>query len=113
MKNLRLLRNIAVLFILVMALLSWWSGAQPLRARNTGYTCYFDSSTVGYNCTFNADLTCTSVKCQAGRPCNNGVCPKSCGFGNKPGHNCYIDASNQCRETPCKRGELCLNSGCI
>ena len=69
MRTLRLVRNIEVLFIVVMALLARWPGAQPLPARNTGYTCYFDSTSVGYNCTFNADLTCSSVKYQAGQPC--------------------------------------------
>ena len=113
MKILRLLRNIAVLFILMMALLASRTGVQPLQAQNVGYVCYFDSNTVGYNCTFNSDSTCSSLKCKAGQPCNNGVCPKSCGY--KPGHNCYVDANNQCRESACNSGSqgFCLNSGCI
>jgi hypothetical protein len=111
MKTLRLLRNIAVLFILVMALLASRPAVQPSRAQNIGYSCYFDSSTVGYNCTFNANGTCDSSKCQPGQPCNNGICPKSCGY--KKGHSCYIDANNQCRESACNRAFGCLNSGCI
>jgi hypothetical protein len=111
MKTLRVLRNVAALFILAMALVASWPGVQLLRAQNTGNVCYSDSNSYGYNCTFNADGTCSSSKCQAGQACNNSVCPnKSCGY--KKGKNCYINANNQCRESSCTKG-WCLNSGCV
>jgi len=113
MKTLRVLRNVAALFILAMALVASRPGVQLLRAQNTGYTCYSDSSSYGYNCTFNFDLNCSSSKCQAGQPCNNSVCPKSCGY--KKGTNCYIDANNHCKESGCGGKSVfgCTNSGCV
>ncbi len=87
MKILRLFRNIAALFIFGAALLSSlpMGATQPIKN-----TCYFDSKTVGYNCTFNTDGTCSSSRCKSGQPCNNGVCgqpieicePNKCCFCN-------------------------------
>jgi hypothetical protein len=113
MKTLRVLRNVAALFIIAMALVASWPGAQLLRVHANG-SCYFDSASVGYNCSLNSDFTCSSSKCKAGYPCNNGVCvAKSCGY--KKGSNCYIDANNHCKESGCGGKSIfgCTNSGCI
>lgn len=108
MKTLRLVRNVAVLFILLMALLY---SRQPLHAQSVGNSsCIFGSGTVGYNCTLNANGTCNSSKCEAGQPCNNGVCLQGCVY--KKGHSCQFDASGHCHESPCGRGFFCFNSGC-
>ena len=112
MRTLRLLRNVSVLFILAMAVLAFRSGAETLRAQNTGYNCISDSNTNGYNCTFDSNRMCSSSKCKAGDTCNNMICPKSCGY--KKGSSCYIDANGHCREGGCGKNAFgCLNSGCI
>ncbi len=72
MKTLRLLRNIAALFILAVSLLA--SRPSMGSTKDPKYICLFDSSTIGYNCTFNSDFTCSSSKCKAGEACNNAKC---------------------------------------
>jgi hypothetical protein len=64
MKTLRLFRNIAVLFILLMALLA--SRPEPVAAHATGKTC---GNKRGWNCS-----TVSPGKCQES-PCNKtGFC---------------------------------------
>lgn len=70
MKSLRVVRNTAALFILAMSLLA----TRPLVATSQKDTCIQDSSTVGYNCVFNSNGTCSSSKCQAGQACGNSKC---------------------------------------
>ncbi len=72
MKTLRLVRNIAVLFILAVSLLA--SRPSMGSTKDPKYICLFDSSTIGYNCTFNSDGTCSSSKCKTGETCNNAKC---------------------------------------
>ncbi len=72
MKTLRLVRNIAVLFILAVSLLA--SRPSMGSTKDPKFICLFDSSTIGYNCTFNSDGTCSSSKCKAGEACNNAKC---------------------------------------
>jgi hypothetical protein len=77
MKTLRLLRNLAALFILAAALLVPRSSA----AAGTGNTCLFSSSTIGWNCVLNSNGTCSGAKCTPGRPCSNSQCvtwPSQC-----------------------------------
>jgi len=87
MKTLRVLRNIAALTIIAVSLIA----SRARAAGTTAYTCYNDgSTTIGYNCTFNSDGSCSSSKCKAGEPCNNYICgnpisdknchPKGCGY---------------------------------
>ena len=70
MKTLRLLRNIAVLFMLVMALLAGRPGAS--RADNKT-VCYYPGKT-GFNCNFDSSGNCFETKCIAGQPSSNGGC---------------------------------------
>ncbi len=117
MRTLRLLRNISTLIILGAALLFTRPGAQLLHAytkgSGTGTVCVeILPGTYGYNCTFNADGTCSSSECQ-GQTCSDMVCSQACGVGNKPGWDCGYDATGQCTESRCKKGAWeCSNSGC-
>lgn len=72
MKTLRLFRNIAALCILAVSLLAPVSSMGS--ANDPKYICLFDSTTIGYNCVFNSDLTCSSSKCKVGETCNNARC---------------------------------------
>jgi hypothetical protein len=75
MKTLRLLRNVAVLFILLMANLAsqpavGFSGAKPLKA-------CVGAVKSGYNCT--VDYTnggCTETKCGSKSSCGDNRCVK-------------------------------------
>lgn len=81
MKTLRLLRNIAVLFIFVMALLAF----RPSVSRADNKTvCYYPGKT-GFNCNFDSSGNCFETKCVPGQPCSNGSCggtprPPKCFF---------------------------------
>ena len=76
MRTLRLLRNIAALFILVAALLVSQPGVGLSHADNKA--CF---NKVGKNCSF--DFTtgeCKDSPCVKGQPCNNTGCVKFCFF---------------------------------
>jgi hypothetical protein len=61
MNTLRLLRNIAALFILVMGLLALRPGVGVSHAAVVGYICQYKP---GYNgCTFDANGHCSDTKC--------------------------------------------------
>lgn len=85
MKALRLLRNIAVLFILAMALLAF----RPSVSRAGNKTvCYYPGKT-GFNCNFDSSGNCFETKCVSGQLCSNGGCaapppPPKCG------HKCFF-----------------------
>ena len=85
MKTLRLVRNIAVLFVLVMALLAF----RPSDSRADNKTvCYYPGKT-GFNCNFDSSGNCFETKCVPGQPCSNGGCaapppPPECG------HKCFF-----------------------
>lgn len=72
MKTLRLLRNIAVLFILLMALLALRPGLGISRA-DSGKGCFFK---LGYNCTYttNNGGNCQDSPCQKGGSCTDSGC---------------------------------------
>lgn len=86
MKILRVLRNVAALFIFAMALLSVWPGVQLLHADAYTYCgykkgaqqCVFDSTTgacIGdVKCA--SDVGCPNVGCTNAQQCH----PKGCGF---------------------------------
>jgi hypothetical protein len=69
MKTLRLLRNIAALFILVAALLLSRPGVEFAGTRSCAFR-------LGFNgCIFSADGSCQDVgKCNPGQPCANFGC---------------------------------------
>lgn len=70
MRTLRLLRNFAVLFIFVMALLAF----RPSVSRADNKTvCYYPGKT-GFNCNFDSSGNCFETKCVAGQPCSDGSC---------------------------------------
>lgn len=79
MKTLRLLRNIAALFILAMALLASRPGLRIMYADNKT-VCFYPGKT-GFNCNFDSNGNCYETKCVAGQPCSNG----GCGAPPKPG----------------------------
>ena len=70
MKTLRLIRNIAVLFILVMGLLA----SRPVAAHAGNKTICFYPGKTGFNCNFDSSGNCFETKCVAGQPCSNGGC---------------------------------------
>lgn len=72
MKTLRLLRNIALLFILLMGLLAWKPGLGVSQAAG-GKGCFFKP---GYNCTFttNNGGNCQDHPCQKGESCYDEGC---------------------------------------
>jgi hypothetical protein len=70
MKTLRMLRNIAVLFILAMGLFVFRPGVS--RANNK-IVCYYPGK-IGFNCNFDSSGNCFETKCVAGQPCSNGSC---------------------------------------
>lgn len=70
MKTLRIFRNIAVLFILAMALLAFHTGVS--RASNKT-VCYY-AGKIGFNCNFDSTGNCYETKCVAGQPCSDGAC---------------------------------------
>jgi hypothetical protein len=71
MKVLRVVRNIAVLFIFGMALLFSRPGVQSLHAQN-GAWCMLK---FGYNgCEFDANGNCSDTKCVAGQSCTDTGC---------------------------------------
>lgn len=72
MKTLRLGRNIAVLFILAMALLAWRPGVGVSHAAS-GKVCFFKP---GYNCTYttNNGGNCQEDRCQKGQSCADMGC---------------------------------------
>lgn len=70
MKTLRLLRNLALLFILVMALPGLGLSRQE---RNKGCTVF----SPGSNCSSNPNGDCTTSKCKVGQPCSNSECGKN------------------------------------
>jgi len=76
MKNLRIARNIAALFILVMAVLFFWLGAQLLHAEQNTYCGYKKGSDY---CLIDATTgACIGdVECLAGQPCPNQGCTNS------------------------------------
>jgi hypothetical protein len=83
MKTLRIARNIAALFILVMALLFFWPSVQPLRADQYTYCGYKKGSDY---CLIDATTgACIGdVECLAGQPCPNQGCtnhPPKCKSG--------------------------------
>jgi hypothetical protein len=76
MKTLRLLRNIAVLFILVMAFLASRPGVGLLRAATTIKGCVgaFKS---GFTCSVNTSTgVCTETKCADPKNCADNRCAK-------------------------------------
>ncbi len=80
MKTLRLLRNIAALFILVAALLGSWPGVELLHAGNTQFAC-LNFNKPGKNCSINNTTGgCTESECVKGQPCENTGCVKFCFF---------------------------------
>ena len=78
MKTLRIVRNIAVLFLLVVALLA----ARPgLGKAHPQYVCGYD---VGRNCTFNfLSGDCSDSPCKKGQTCSDSGCVRFCPFGCK------------------------------
>ena len=82
MRSLRLLRNIAVLFLFAMAF-------RPSVSRaNNKTVCYYPGKT-GFNCNFDSSGNCFETKCVPGQPCSNGSCaapppPQKCG------HRCFF-----------------------
>ena len=79
MKTLRLLRNIAALFILVAALLVYWPGVGSLQASN-GKSCL--GTKVGFNCGYDSNGNCSETKCVPGQACANAGCVDfNCGRG--------------------------------
>lgn len=83
MKTLRLLRNIAVLFLLVEALLALWPGVKPARADKYAQCGYKKGSSY---CLFDATTgACIGdVKCTAGYVCSNTGCTNGSGHGGFP-----------------------------
>ncbi len=78
MKKLRLLRNIAALFILLAALLVPRPGVGLSHADNKAC---FNFNKVGKNCSM--DFTtgeCKESPCVKGQPCNNTGCVNFCFF---------------------------------
>lgn len=72
MKTLRLVRNIAVLFLLAMALLA--SKPTVSQASNPNkHICTIPGKT-GFNCNFDSNGNCFETKCVAGQPCENASC---------------------------------------
>lgn len=69
MKILRLLRNIAALFILIMAVLALRPGVGVAHAKS----CFLRP---GYNCTIDKNGNCTAQKCKDFNFCNNEGCGK-------------------------------------
>jgi hypothetical protein len=70
MKSLRLLRNVAVLFILVMALLAWRPGsavADPASGRTCGYK-------LGHGCFIDSSGNCQEYRCKTKGFCFNSGC---------------------------------------
>jgi hypothetical protein len=78
MKTLRLLRNIAALFILVAAMLVW--GPRLGLSGSRGGYCVSSSSTIGWNCVSNTNGGCSGNKCTPGTPCNDTQCQISIHF---------------------------------
>jgi hypothetical protein len=83
MKVLRLFRNIAVLFILLVALLVSRPGVGTSHATEK-FICVYPGKT-GFNCNFDSSGNCFETKCEAGQPCSNGSCtappkPPKCFF---------------------------------
>lgn len=74
MKTLRIVRNIAALFILMIALLALRLGVGVAHANPKA--CFFK---VGYNCSIDKNGNCSSQKC-TGASCNNAACSKSVPF---------------------------------
>jgi hypothetical protein len=70
MKTLRLVRDIAALFILVMSLVAFRPGVS--RANNKT-VCFYPGKT-GFNCNFDSSGNCFETKCVAGQPCTDGSC---------------------------------------
>ncbi len=71
MKILRLLRNLAALFILGAALLALRPA--PVAANNSKF-CFLK---LGYNgCTFDKNGNCSDTKCEPGQPCLDSGCVK-------------------------------------
>ncbi len=85
MKALRIVRNVAALFILVVALLASRPGVRLLHADNPHkYICFYPGKT-GFNCNFDSTGNCYETKCEAGQPCTDGSCtappkPPKCFF---------------------------------
>jgi hypothetical protein len=83
MKTLRLLRNIAALFIFGAALLV----PRPTEAASP-WICGSSSLTVGLNCFIDSNGVCNTQSCISGQPCNNSKCykPIIAGTGGGPPH---------------------------
>lgn len=85
MRSLRLVRNIAGLFILMIGLLAY----HPSVSRASNKTvCYYPGKT-GFDCNFDSSGNCFETKCVPGQPCSNGGCaspppPPKCG------HKCFF-----------------------
>ncbi len=74
MKALRLLRNIAALFIIAVALFGSQLGVGLARAASQKNVCYYPGKT-GFNCNFDYSTgNCYETKCVAGQPCTDGSC---------------------------------------
>ena len=73
MKTLRLLRNIAVLFILVMALFASRPGVRALRA-DVVRGCVLIKP--GFNCISVGRGECQTNQCRPGQSCTNTACGK-------------------------------------
>jgi hypothetical protein len=74
MKTLRLLRNIAVLFILVMALLASRPGL-GVSSAHAGKSCGPVGSKKGFICTIDASGNCVEFHCgKSDLACNNSGC---------------------------------------
>jgi len=86
MKALRLLRNIAVLFILVMV----WPALHPKvsRAKTDGYICVQPGKT-GFNCSFDSIGECFETKCEAGQACEDASCEPAPDFDCKKNPYCF------------------------
>lgn len=63
MKTLRVVRNIATLFILLVGLLTLWPGAGVLHARDHQGNCCIGSTSGPTNCVFNKQGRCVTVPC--------------------------------------------------
>ena len=72
MKNLRMVRNVAALFILAMALL----GATRPGTGTSQKACL--GTKLGFNCSYDANGNCHTTKCRAGSGCSNSVCANFC-----------------------------------
>lgn len=70
MKTLRLLRNVAVLFILLVILPGLGLSHQESKKGCSIYK-------PGYSCSSNPNGDCTESKCKAGQPCTNSACLKN------------------------------------